>query len=337
MGLLFDLHGQHSHESLRHQEAHRKYLDRFAGIEDEAIQFNGLFMNLAEKKKTRETSAANERDRDARLEILRYSIEEIDKAAIKSGESRDLEAESKRLASFEKLAGYTNAAAAALFEDEPSVLSLSRRIKASLENAAAIDGDLAARQQRMADLYYEAEDMAEEVRAYRDALRYEPGRLEEVEERLALLYRLRKKYGKQGGDEDAILAYRAEAEAEIDALSNAGENRERLGAEIALLEKDLAGRAAAISVKRRTGAAKLGERISAILKSLGMPNARFALGIHPRGQAEGQDDRSLGGGGCGVPHLRQYRGALEGSVPYRLRGGTFPGDAGNQDRSCGGR
>ncbi|GHV76628.1 DNA repair protein RecN [Spirochaetia bacterium] len=291
MGLLFDLHGQHSHESLLHKEAHRKYLDRFAGIEEEAAQFNRLFMNLAEKKKILVTSSANERDRDARLEILRYSIEEIDAAAVKSGESRVLEMESKRLASFEKLAGYTNAAAAALFEDEPSVLSLSRRIKAALENAAAIDGDLAAKQQRMADLYYEAEDMAEEVRAYRDALRYEPGRLEEVEERLALLYRLRKKYGKLA-DEDAILAYKVEAEAEIDALSNAGENRDRLGAEIALLEKDLVGRAAALSAKRRDGAARLGERISAILKSLGMPNARFAVALNPRGQAEGQ--RTIG-------------------------------------------
>jgi DNA repair protein RecN (Recombination protein N) len=284
MGLLFDLHGQHSHESLLHKEAHRKYLDRFAGLEEEAAEFNGIFLRLSEKKKTLETSAANERDRDARLEILRYSIEEIDKAAVKSGESRDLEAESKRLASFEKLAGYTNAAAAALFEGESSVLSLSRRVRSSLENAAAIDADLAAKQQRMADLYYEAEDMAEEVRAYRDALRYEPGRLEEVEERLALLYRLRKKYGKQGSDdEDGILAYKAEAEAEIDALSNAGENRDKLGAEIALLEKDLAGRAAAMGAKRRAGAAKLGERITAILKSLGMPNARFAVGVNPRG------------------------------------------------------
>ncbi|GHV28275.1 DNA repair protein RecN [Spirochaetia bacterium] len=300
MGLLFDLHGQHSHESLLHKESHRKYLDRFAGLEEEAAAFNGLFLQLAEKKKALETSTANERDRDARLEILRYSIEEIDKAAIKSGESRDLETESKRLASFEKLAGYTNAAAAAMFEDEGSVVSLARRVRAALENAAAIDGDLAAKQQRMADLYYEAEDMAEELRAYRDALRYEPGRLEEVEERLALLYRLRKKYGKLtaqkgaagAGDEDSILAYRAAAEAEIDALSNAGENRDKLGAEIALLEKDLTGRAAALGAKRRAGAAKLGEGITAILKSLGMPNARFAVGVNPRGHAEGTQGAS---------------------------------------------
>jgi DNA repair protein RecN (Recombination protein N) len=284
MGLLFDLHGQHSHESLLRREIHRKYLDHFAGLEDEAARFNEIFLNLAEKKKTLEASAASERDRDARLEILRYSIEEIDKAGVKSGESRELETESKRLASFEKLAGQVNSAAAALFEDEPSVLSLGRRACTAMENAAAIDGELLAIQRRMADLYYEAEDLAEEFRSYRDALRYEPGRLEEVEERLALLYRLRKKYG---ADEDAILTYRAAAETEIDALSNAEENREKLGAEIALLEKDIAGRAAALGAKRRSAALKLGERISAILKSLGMPNARFAVGVNSRGEGRG--------------------------------------------------
>jgi DNA repair protein RecN (Recombination protein N) len=293
MGLLFDLHGQHSHESLLRKENHRVYLDRFAGLEEEAARFNALFMGLTEKKRTLEQFAANERDRDARLEILRYNIEEIDKAAVKTGESRELEAESRRLASFEKLAAQVNAAAAALFDDEPSVLFLSRRARSSLENAAAIDGELSAARQRMADLYFEAEDLAEELRSYRGALRYEPGRLEEVEERLALLYRLRKKYpaGAGAGDqagEEGIFEYRAAAEAEIEALSNAVENREKLGAEIAVMEKDLAARANVLGARRRAAAARLGERISAILKSLGRPNARFAVALNPRGRRAGE-------------------------------------------------
>jgi DNA repair protein RecN (Recombination protein N) len=291
MGLLFDLHGQHSHESLLHKENHRIYLDRFAGLEEEAARFNGLFMDLAEKKRALEKSAANERDRDSRLELLRYTIEEIDKAAVKAGETRELEAESLRLSSFEKLAAFVNAGFESLFEEEPSVLSLSRRVRSSLENAAAIDGELSAAQQRMADLYYEAEDLAEELRSYRDALRYEPGRLEEVEERLALLYRLRKKYVPTAAAEDAsgeegILKRRAEAEAEIEALSGALENREKLRAEIAILEKDLAGRANVLGTGRRSAAARLGERISAILKNLGMTNARFAVALNPRGQGK---------------------------------------------------
>jgi DNA repair protein RecN (Recombination protein N) len=297
MGLLFDLHGQHSHESLLRKENHRVYLDRFAGLADEAARFNGLFMDLAEKKRALEKFAAHERDRVSRLELLRFNIEEIDRAAIKNGESRELEAESRRLASFEKLAAQVNTAAAALFDDDPSILSLGRRLRSSLENAAAIDGELSALQQRMADLYYEAEDLAEGLRSYRDALRYEPGRLEAVGERLALLYRLRKKYsagtaaaGSEAGEED-ILGYRSAAEAEIEALSNAVENREKLGTAIAALEKDLAGRANVLSAARRDAAARLGERIASILKRLGMPNARFAVALNPRGQG-GDSPRS---------------------------------------------
>jgi DNA repair protein RecN (Recombination protein N) len=131
----------------------------------------------------------------------------------------------------------------------------------------------------MEDLYYETEDLSQELRAYRDGLSYDPRRLEEVEERLALLYRLKKKYGPS---EEAVLAYRAQAEAEIETLSNAEENREKLSAEIAALERDIASRAAAISAKRAAAALKLGERISAILAKLGMPNARFSVSVAPK-------------------------------------------------------
>jgi DNA repair protein RecN (Recombination protein N) len=279
MALLFDLHGQHTHESLLRKETHRKYLDRFGGIEEDVFRFNRIFLELADRKKVLEASLSSERDRDARLEILNYAVEEINGAAPKIGESRDLENESARLSSFEKLAGLVQGASAALFDNENSILTLARRVRSALENALAIDEELAPLQKRMEDLYYETEDLSQEFRSYRDGLKYDPRRLEEVEERLALLYRLKKKYGP---DEEAVLAYRTRAEAEIETLSNAEENREKLASEIAALEKDMASRAAAISAKRTAAALKLGERISAILAKLGMPNARFSVSVVPK-------------------------------------------------------
>jgi DNA repair protein RecN (Recombination protein N) len=290
MAFLFDLHGQHTHESLLRRETHRKYLDRFAGIEDEAAGFNRLFLDLADRKKVLEASLSSERDRDNRIEILRYAVEEIGKAAPKGGEGRELEKEAARLGDFEKLAAQANAAAAAFF-DEPSVLGLARRARGSLENAAAIDPALAGLYRRMEDLYYEAEDISEELRRYRDDLKYDPDRLEEVEERLALLYRLKKKYlahAPQGlaSEEDAVLAYKAAAEEEIEALSRAEENRDRLKAEIAAMEKDALSRAAVLSGKRAAASRKLGERITGILASLGMPQARFSVAVTPKRRTE---------------------------------------------------
>jgi DNA repair protein RecN (Recombination protein N) len=194
MGMLFDLHGQHDHESLLRKDTHRRCLDRFAGIEEEAAAFNGLFTTLAEKKKALDLSRDSDRNREERIELLSYAVDEITKAALRPGESRELETEAQRLSSFEKLSRETESAAAFLFDGEGSVLSLARKTRSFLEGASSMDESLAGLCKRMDDLYFEAEDLSEELRGYRDKLSYEPGRLEEVEDRLGLLFRLKKKY-----------------------------------------------------------------------------------------------------------------------------------------------
>jgi DNA repair protein RecN (Recombination protein N) len=293
MMFMFDLHGQHAHQSLLHKDNHRRCLDRFAGTEDEALAFNRVFIELAEKRKNLENSAVSERDREARIELLTFSIDEIDKARLKSGESRELEAESARLAAFEKLTGSVEAAAAALFDEELSVSSLSRRAKSGIDAAAALDSSLSGLQQRFNALYYEVEDLSAELRSYRGSLMFDPGRLEEVEERLALIHRLKKKYaGKSdsyGGKniEDAILAYRDESASEIEALSASEENREQQRAAIAGLEREIAKRAASLSAKRRAASDKLAGRITGILQSLGMPGAVFTVNLVPKGPVPG--------------------------------------------------
>jgi len=303
MGMLFDLHGQHDHESLLRKDTHRRCLDRFAGIEADAAAFNELFVTLTEKKKAPELSRNSERNREERIELLTYAVDEISKAALKTGESRELEAEAQRLASFEKLSREAESAAAFLFDGEASVLTLARKARSSLEAASSMDESLAALCKRMDDLYFEAEDLSEELRSYRDNLSYEPGRLEEVEDRLGLIFRLKKKYnrpeavaansggadetGREISDEEAILAYKAKAEQEIEALSQSEENREKLAAEIAALEKTLVAKAAELSAKRVEGSKKLGEQINAILQRLGMPKSRFAVNAVSKGRGPG--------------------------------------------------
>jgi DNA repair protein RecN (Recombination protein N) len=288
MGLLFDLHGQHSHESLIRKETHRVYLDGFSGLEDEAMSFNRVFAALAEKRKSLEALNRSEQDRERQLELLAFGVEEITKSAPKSGEIKELEAETQRLGDFEKLSLHVNTAASALFDDEASLLSLTRRLRAALENAASIDNSLSPVLKRLEDLFYEAEDLAAEFRDYRDRLSYDPARLEEAEERLSLLYKLKKKYrpsqqvesgGRPLSDEEGILAYKTEAMAEIETLSGAVENREKLKAEISRLEKDIAVRASALSEKRKKGAVRLSTGITEILSKLGMPKAVFSTQV----------------------------------------------------------
>ncbi|GAB1481660.1 hypothetical protein MASR2M78_04750 [Treponema sp.] len=126
---LFDIHGQHEHQTLLKKESHRKYLDRFAGIEEEVDEFTLLFRSLSDARKAFEASLAAERGRDEKLELLRYSVEEIEKASPLSGESTDLEAEAKRLGDFEKLAQAVNTASSLFTDDDESVMTGLRRIK----------------------------------------------------------------------------------------------------------------------------------------------------------------------------------------------------------------
>jgi DNA repair protein RecN (Recombination protein N) len=293
MSMLFDLHGQHDHESLLRKDTHRRCLDRFAGIESAAAAFNDLFTTLAEKKKALEFSRNSDRNREERIELLTYAVDEITRAALKTGESRELETEAQRLASFEKLSREAENTALFLFDGEASVLSLARKARNSLEAASSMDESLAALCKRMDDLFFEAEDLSGELRSYRDGLSYEPGRLEDVEDRLGLIFRLKKKYahsdtaeetGRDLSDEEVILAYKTKAEQEIEALSQSEENREKLAAEIAALEKTLVAKAAELSAKRVEASQKLGTQINAILQRLGMIKARFAVNTTPKGK-----------------------------------------------------
>jgi len=290
MALLFDLHGQHNHESLLRKENHRRYLDRFSGIEDEVRSFSKIFVELTDKRKTLEASLKSDREREERLELLNYAVDEITKSNIHTGEIRELENEVQRLSDFEKLAGFIHTAAGCLFDGEPSILSQARRAKSALDSASSVDSSLGEINRRFENLYYEAEDIAHDFRLYKDNLTFDPKRLEEVNERLALLYKLKKKYLKNidtqsGSEEEAIISYKVQAEAEIEALIGADENREKLKAQISALEKEIVLKAQSLRKKRTEAAASLSQLISGILKHLGMPNARFQTEIIPKQQA----------------------------------------------------
>jgi len=302
MGLLFDLHGQHNHESLLKKENHRRYLDRFAGIENEVNEFSRTFLELSEKRKSMESSLKSEREREERLEILNYNIDEITKAAVQPGEIRELENEAQKLSDFEKLAELVNTASGCFFDNDSSagqqsevsrslsVLSLTKKAKNALDSASLVDSSLNELSRRFENLYYEAEDIAGELRSYRDNLIFDPHRLEEVNDRLSLLYKLKKKYARNaqdqaGSEEEAILLYKKNAEAEIDTLRSADENREKLKTQITALEKLLITKAQSLREKRTAASVNLNRLITGVLRHLGMPNAGFLVQIVPKPQS----------------------------------------------------
>ncbi|MBL8968427.1 MAG: DNA repair protein RecN [Spirochaetaceae bacterium] len=277
-GLLVDLHGQHEHQSLLASENHRRILDRYAGIEGEVAGFGQGFAELTAKRRSFESALASEKERAREIEFLRYAVDEIEKAKLKRGEEAELEAEERLLAEHEKLYAAVEQAHEALAHagEQGAVLSSLRRGRTALEAAQGIDPALADLARRSDDAYYELEDVADSLRSYLGGLRYSPERLETIEARLAELHKLRKKYG---GSVEDLLAKLEEDRERLARLETWEEDKEGLAAEIAELEAVVLKAALALSEKRKAAARTLETRIEAILRTLGMPKARFAVRV----------------------------------------------------------
>jgi DNA repair protein RecN (Recombination protein N) len=271
--LLVDLHGQHEHQSLLATENHRRLLDQYARIEAEVEAFSLHFTDLGSKKRAFESALASERERGREMEFLRFAVEEIGAAKLKKGEESELEAEELTLSQHEKLFAAVDQAHGSLVSGEGSgALTELRHLRSSLEAAQAIDPVLADLTRRSDDAYYELEDVAASLRSYLGKLHYSPERLEEIESRLAVLQKLKKKYGPS--IEEVIGRFEEDRE-RLERLETWEEDKEGLAAQIAALESSVFAEALTLSEKRKAAAGLLQSKVEAILKTLGMPNARF--------------------------------------------------------------
>jgi DNA repair protein RecN (Recombination protein N) len=276
--LLVDLHGQHEHQTLLQPENHRRLLDRFARIESSVEAFSLRFADLSAKRRAFESALASEKERAREMDFLRYAVDEISKAKLKKGEEAELEAEERLLAQHEKLfAGVEQAhdSLAGTGEDGGGLAGL-RRLRSSLETAQGIDPGLADLARRADDAFYELEDIADSLRSYLGRLHYSPERLEEIETRLADLHKLKKKYG---ASVEEVLARLDEDRDRLARLETWEEDKEGLAADISTMEASVLEEALLISTKRQEAARGLQEKVETILRTLGMPNARFFVRI----------------------------------------------------------
>lgn len=286
--LLVDIHGQHDHQSLLKVEEHRRFLDAYAGIESEVAQFTTLYASLASKRKMWEEMNTSEAERLRKIEFLEFACDEIRKANLSANEEEELETEEQRLSQYEKLYAGVDQICEGMSGQEGMVLSL-KRIRSLMEQATEIDSDLSAPYSRLESAYYELEDIAEIVRQYRDGLTFDPARLEEIEERLSLIYKLKKKYGASIAE---ILTYADDAEQQLSELADSETNRTRIEKEISELEHSLYILGSTLSEKRKKAAASLKIGVEAILQTLGMAGTSFSVQISLR---EGTDTMQRSG------------------------------------------
>jgi DNA repair protein RecN (Recombination protein N) len=282
--LLVDVHGQHEHQSLLAADKHRRFLDRYSGVEDEVQAYGKLFSLLFDKRKAFESMLASETDRARRVELLEYAVKEIEAAKLKEGEEEELEVEEKRLSQHEKLFEAIDAARNDLSVGEGALLRL-RQARQALESAAGIDEGLSPLRRRLDDAFYEIEDIADSLRGYIDSVRFSPERLDQVSSRIAEIHKLKKKYG---ADIQAVLAYLAQSRGELEQLANFAQDRGAIEAEIQALTREVYKRAGEISAKRTSAAGALGKRIVEIVRTLGMPKAEFSVSIQRKSDEGGK-------------------------------------------------
>ena len=277
---LIDIHGQHEHQSLMKVSEHRKFLDSRAGITDEVRAFTSLYTSLIEKRRILEQLNSDDGERLRKIDMYTFAVKEISDANLKDGEDENLTEEEARLASYEKLYSGIESVREMLDGSEDSAVPLLKRIRRENQTIAALDKTIAALDTRLENAFYELSDIAEEFNSYSQKLVYDPARLAEVQERLSLIYDLKKKYASsQSAPLSEIFDYLEKAQTMLEQLGSGAQNKEALAEEIAELEKRVYIAARKISEKRQNTGSILSNEVSSILKTLGMGNARFSVNI----------------------------------------------------------
>ena len=282
--LLFDLHGQHDHQSLLDLDNHRRLVDRWAGTEETAERFHSLYASLASLRERLSALVSDEKERLRRVDLLTYAVNEIKALALMPGEDEDLEKDLAILVHHEKLFTLLEEAHAGVAESAGGVLATLRRTRHAMEEILAIDPTLSKLSHQLEDAFYEIEDFAENVRQYKSRTDFSPGRLDDVQARLAAIRALEKKYG---STIEQVLEYCRSAEQELSGMENWEEEKKNLEMEIARTEKEIAGVARDLSEKRKAASLDLQKRIETELRELGMPKVSFRVMIADAARADG--------------------------------------------------
>jgi len=284
---LVEVHGQHEFQDLLRPGVQRDLLDRYAG---EAVlgprsAFAAGWRRLRAVTRELDDLTARTREREREIDLLRHQLDEIDAAQVRVGESAALTAEAERLANAEALQQAAVLAHQLLEGDEDAGAATALGAAArAVHGPGGHDRALAELAERAQSLAAEVGDLASSLRAYAEAVLVDPGRLEEVNLRMALLRDLERKYG---DDEEAVLAFAGKAAARLAELEGGTLRSEALEAEAAQLRRELAGTGAALTAARGQAADRLGEALRVELADLAMPSARVEVAVEQDPDGDG--------------------------------------------------
>ena len=287
---LINIHGQHDSQQLFDEENHLTYLDTFARDEKELEDYRAAFDALQSVRREIQKLSMDESEKLRLLESLQYQIEEIRAANLTPGEEEQLKERRKVLQNAEKLSDALRAADEALYGGDSSdgAAGLMSNAEHALSRVNNISADMEALYQKISDLMYSVQDAADELRAMRDDLSYSEGELEQIEERLDTIHKLKRKYGASVED---VLTYLSKSEARLNEIEFASDRIEQLQKKQDKLQKEAVRLGEILRKRRQEAAQQMQTQICDELRQLDMPKIRFVCEFTPQEPAENGLDR----------------------------------------------
>ena len=271
---LVDIHGQHDHQALFNPEIHVDLLDLYGKTMDERNEFSKKYFEYLEDLRKIEDLCSKESDRMQREDLLRFQINEIDKANLSLDEEDLLKSEKNKLQHAEKIHGSVKLVLNLIAEKEGAVLEELGVAQRELESLPSLDPELGKQAERAQSAFCEIEELIEELRDYAHKIEFNPSRLEEIEDRLSEINGLKRKYG---GDSALVLDHREKISNELDTLSCFQENMEKVQKNIKLHQTALSKLSVILAEKREKTASVFKKNVEKELCDLGMKDVKLKV------------------------------------------------------------
>ncbi len=288
-GGLININGQHDSVGLLNPAHHESILDAYAQNRTEYQEYYAVYRELVKIKRELDAQITDESEKQRRIDLLSYQVQEIEDAALTAGEEQTLESRRKVLSNASTIRDRIAQCYALLSGDDetPGAVDLLGEASNAVDAAAQLDGELSTSAGQLLDLYYNAKDAAADLIGRLDAYETNDAELDEIEQRIDLIYKLKRKYGDTVED---IIAFGQKAQEELELIQSSQERVEHLQAEQHRLYVLAREKAETLTQTRLKAFEELNKRISGTLDFLNMPGVRMTL-HHARGPlaSHGQD------------------------------------------------
>ncbi|MCD9186420.1 MAG: DNA repair protein RecN [Pyrinomonadaceae bacterium] len=286
---LVDIHGQGEQATLFNASTHLEILDEFAKVESLRETVAEKYKKMAAVKREIESLREDEAQKLQLLDILQFQVDEIGKAKLQIGEDDALEEEKRRLNNVEKLSSLSEESYLLLYENEEATLTTLEKVSRRVKDLSEYESQFAEYAESLENAQAVLEDLAFAVRDFRNSLEFSPERLEEIENRLAEISRLKRKYG---GTIETVLAHFTESSERLKNIETADLREAELRKEFRQAREEYLKNARELHDKREKSGRKFEKEIEANLKAVSLEKARFEVRIESPNAEDLQDESS---------------------------------------------